>query len=109
MAMTSRVRAACATVATSEGRVAGVAAQGVVAYKVSPLPRRRLAICAGTAAAASAALDGPPGDRVRRRGPAAQSRGCSAYTAARDEQMEFGDPIAVRQPSRGAAFDIIVN
>ena len=32
-----------------------------------------------------------------------------AYSAARDEQMEFGDPIAVRQPSHGAAFDIIVN
>ena len=31
-----------------------------------------------------------------------------AYTAARDEQMEFGEVIAVRQPPRRAAFDLYV-
>ena len=32
-----------------------------------------------------------------------------AYTPARDEQMEFGEVVAVRQPSRRAAFDMYVN
>jgi para-nitrobenzyl esterase len=32
-----------------------------------------------------------------------------AYTPARDEQMEFGEVITVRQPARREAFDLFVN